>query len=338
QDAGPMCVITGLGAQDVLPEEITQVLLDDPATRQALDVQAAGDLTDAERIAPLDAGLPAYVIYTSGSTGRPKGVVVEHRGIVNRLLWMQDRFGLVADDRVLQKTPSGFDVSVWEFFWPLITGAGLVVARPGGHRDPAYVARLIVRERVTTVHFVPSMLQVFLQEPEAARCGGLRRVVCSGEALPPEVVGRFRQVLDVPLFNLYGPTEASVDVSWWECRTPAGTTVPVGRPVWNTRLYVLDAGLSPVPVGVPGELYISGVQLARGYHDRPGLTAERFVADPFGTPGSRMYRTGDLVRWNTAGEIEYLGRVDDQVKVRGFRIELGEIESVLAGHPDVAQA
>ncbi|WP_344301710.1 amino acid adenylation domain-containing protein, partial [Streptomyces murinus] len=336
-DADPMCVITGLGADGVLPAGSDQVLLDDPATRENLDARASGDLTDAERLASLHTGAPAYVIYTSGSTGRPKGVVVEHRGIVNRLLWMQDRFGLAADDRVLQKTPSGFDVSVWEFFWPLVVGAGLVVARPGGHRDPAYVAEVIAEQRVTTVHFVPSMLQVFLQEPAAARCAGLRRVVCSGEALPPEVVERFRQVLDVPLFNLYGPTEASVDVSWWECQGPLGAVVPIGRPVWNTQLYVLDAGLAPAPVGVAGELYIAGTQLARGYHDRPGLTAERFVADPFGAAGARMYRTGDLVRWNAAGEIEYLGRVDDQVKVRGFRIELGEIESVLAGHPGVAQ-
>ncbi|MEU5442924.1 amino acid adenylation domain-containing protein [Streptomyces griseofuscus] len=337
-DADPMCAITGLGAEGVLPAGSAQVLLDDPATRKALDARASGDLTDAERLAPLHAGAPAYVIYTSGSTGRPKGVVVEHRGIVNRLLWMQDRFGLAADDRVLQKTPSGFDVSVWEFFWPLLVGAGLVVARPGGHRDPAYVAEVIAEQRVTTVHFVPSMLQVFLQEPAAVRCEGLRRVVCSGEALPPEVVERFRQVLDVPLFNLYGPTEASVDVSWWECRGPLGASVPIGRPVWNTRLYVLDAGLAPAPVGVAGELYIAGTQLARGYHHRPDLTAERFVADPYGAPGSRMYRTGDLVRWNTDGQIEYLGRVDDQVKIRGFRIELGEIESALAAHPDIAQA
>ncbi|MEW2624635.1 amino acid adenylation domain-containing protein, partial [Streptomyces sp. NPDC048106] len=336
-DANPMAIITVEDSGVELPADTARILLDGLATRQALSAQASGDLTDSERLAPLHPGVPAYVIFTSGSTGRPKGVVVEHRGIVNRLLWMQDRFGLAADDRVLQKTPSGFDVSVWEFFWPLVVGAGLVVARPGGHRDPAYVAGLIAGQRVTTVHFVPSMLQVFLQEPAAVRCGGLRRVVCSGEALPPEVVERFRQVLDVPLFNLYGPTEASVDVSWSECQTPAGATVPIGRPVWNTRLYVLDAGLSPVPVGVTGELYIAGVQLARGYHDRPGLTAERFTADPFGAPGSRMYRTGDLVRWNTHGEIEYLGRADDQVKIRGFRIELGEIESVLTAHPEVAQ-
>ncbi|MGW3313860.1 amino acid adenylation domain-containing protein, partial [Streptomyces sp. NPDC001073] len=317
EDAAPMCVVT----KEMLAES----------------AQAVADEYDLSVV--VDPGSPAYVIYTSGSTGRPKGVVVEHRGIVNRLLWMQDRFALAADDRVLQKTPSGFDVSVWEFFWPLLTGAGLVVARPGGHRDPEYLASLIAQERVTTVHFVPSMLQVFLQEPAAVQCGDvLRRVVCSGEALPPEAVDRFRQVLDVPLFNLYGPTEASVDVSWWECSAPVGTTVPIGRPVWNTQLHVLDAGLSLVPVGVAGELYIAGLQLARGYHQRPGLTAERFVADPFGAPGSRMYRTGDLVRWNIDGEIEYLGRTDDQVKIRGFRIELGEIETVLATHPDVTQA
>ncbi|MFE2196400.1 amino acid adenylation domain-containing protein, partial [Streptomyces olivaceus] len=317
EDAAPMCVVT----KEMLAES----------------EQAVVDEYDLSVV--VDPGSPAYVIYTSGSTGRPKGVVVEHRGIVNRLLWMQDRFALTADDRVLQKTPSGFDVSVWEFFWPLLTGAGLVVARPGGHRDPEYLVSLIVQERVTTVHFVPSMLQVFLQEPAAARCRGvLRRVVCSGEALPPEAVDRFRQMLDVPLFNLYGPTEASVDVSWWKCSAPTGTTVPIGRPVWNTQLYVLDEGLSPVPVGVAGELYIAGVQLARGYHQQPGLTADRFIADPYGAPGTRMYRTGDLVRWNTDGEIEYLGRTDDQVKIRGFRIELGEIETVLATHPDVTQA
>ncbi|MFG3105126.1 non-ribosomal peptide synthetase, partial [Streptomyces tendae] len=338
KDAAPMCVITVEESGVELPASTVPLVLDAPAVADRKAVLSPENLSDAERLAPLEASTPAYVIYTSGSTGRPKGVMVEHQGIVNRLLWMQDRFALTADDRVLQKTPSGFDVSVWEFFWPLIAGAGLVVARPGGHRDPAYLASLIVQERVTTVHFVPSMLQVFLQEPAAGQCGGLRRVVCSGEALPPEAVDRFHQVLDVPLFNLYGPTEASVDVSWWQCQNPAGTSVPIGQPVWNTQLYVLDAGLSPVPVGVAGELYIAGVQLARGYHHRPGLTAERFVADPFGTPGSRMYRTGDLVRWNAAGEIEYLSRIDDQVKVRGFRIELGEIESVLAGHPDVAHA
>ncbi len=285
-----------------------------------------------------DPSSPAYVIYTSGSTGRPKGVVVPHEGIVNRLLWMQDEYGLTADDRVLQKTPSSFDVSVWEFFWPLITGATLVVARPEGHRDPAYLAGLIREQDVTTVHFVPSMLQLFLEEPAAADCTGLRRVMCSGEALPVALTHRLHDVLTTAeLHNLYGPTEASVDVTAVEI-TPDATSVPIGRPVWNTRTYVLDACLRPVPPGVPGELYLAGTQLARGYLDRPGLTAERFVADPYGAPGTRMYRTGDLARWNADGTIEYLGRTDDQVKVRGFRVEPGEIEGVLSTHPSVAHA
>ncbi|GAA3814321.1 hypothetical protein GCM10022226_39030 [Sphaerisporangium flaviroseum] len=280
---------------------------------------------------------PAYVIYTSGSTGRPKGVVVPHEGIVNRLLWMQEEYGLTAGDRVLQKTPSSFDVSVWEFFWPLITGAALVVARPEGHRDPAYLAGLIRDEQVTTVHFVPSMLRAFLEDPAAARCTGLRRVMCSGEALPAGLAARFHSVLPAELHNLYGPTEASVDVT--AIRVPPGASVvPIGRPVWNTRVYVLDDALRPVPPGAGGELYLAGAQLARGYLDRPGLTGERFVADPYGAPGTRMYRTGDLARWNRDGTLEFLGRADDQVKVRGFRIELGEIEAVLARHETVAHA
>ena len=283
-------------------------------------------------VEPVPAGPrdPAYVIYTSGSTGRPKGVVVPHEGIVNRLLWMQDRYGLTAGDRVLQKTPAGFDVSVWEFFWPLVTGAALVVARPDGHRDPAYLARLIAERRITTAHFVPSMLTAFLAEPSAAGCTGLRRVLCSGEALPARVAERFRELLGAELHNLYGPTEASVDVTSWHVTEPG--PVPIGVPVWNTRLLVLDARLRPVPPGVAGELYLAGVQLARGYLGRPGLTAERFVADPYGAPGSRMYRTGDLVRWTGDGVMEFLGRTDGQVKIRGLRVEPGEIESVLDSH------
>ncbi|MDW4908654.1 amino acid adenylation domain-containing protein [Streptomyces sp. ADMS] len=282
-----------------------------------------------------DPSSPTYVIYTSGSTGRPKGVVVPHEGIVNRLLWMQGEYGLTGDDRVLQKTPSSFDVSVWEFFWPLITGAALVVARPEGHKDPAYLAGLIQEQGITTVHFVPSMLRMFLEEPSAAGCLGLRRVMCSGEALPDELAQRFRAVLPAELHNLYGPTEASVDVTAGQV-TEATGRVSIGRPVWNTRAYVLDGALRPVPPGVAGELYLAGVQLARGYLRRPGLTAERFTADPFGELGSRMYRTGDLARWTTEGTLEYLGRTDDQVKIRGFRIELGEIESVLGRHDTVA--
>ncbi|MFJ8934327.1 amino acid adenylation domain-containing protein [Streptomyces sp. NPDC102365] len=288
--------------------------------------------------AAYDPSSPAYVIYTSGSTGRPKGVVVPQSGIVNRLLWMQDAYGLTGADRVLQKTPSSFDVSVWEFFWPLITGATLVVARPDGHKDPRYLAELIRRQGVTVAHFVPSMLQLFLEEPAAAGCAGLRRVMCSGEALPVPLAHRFHRTLAATeLHNLYGPTEASVDVTAVQVR-PGASSVPIGRPVWNTRVYVLDAALRPVPPGVAGELYLAGAQLARGYLGRAGLTAERFVADPYGEPGERMYRTGDLARWTPDGTVEYLGRTDDQVKIRGFRIELGEIETALARHDTVTQA
>ncbi|MBN6039792.1 non-ribosomal peptide synthase/polyketide synthase [Amycolatopsis sp. 195334CR] len=295
-----------------------------------IDVTAVPEASDALPVVAADQA--AYVIYTSGSTGRPKGVVVSHRSIVNRLQWMQDEYGLTGADRVLQKTPSSFDVSVWEFFWPLMVGAGLVMARPGGHRDPAYLAEVIRRYGVTTIHFVPSMLQAFVLE--ASGCVGLRRVICSGEALPVSLRDEFVRVLPgVGLHNLYGPTEAAVDVTAAEVtRGP----VTIGGPILNTRVYVLDGWLRPVPVGAPGELYLAGVQLARGYLGRPGLTSERFVADPFGE--GRLYRTGDVVRWTDAGQLDYLGRSDDQVKIRGFRIELGEIEAVLDQHPDVTRS
>ncbi|MEU6730598.1 amino acid adenylation domain-containing protein [Nonomuraea wenchangensis] len=281
----------------------------------------------------------AYVIFTSGSTGRPKGVGVSHRAIVNRLRWMQDAFRLTGDDRVALKTPYSFDVSVWELFWPLMTGAGLVVARPGGHADPAYLADLLERESVSTVHFVPSMLDAFLAEPGlGARLGALRTVVCSGEALGAGLAARFAAALpDASLHNLYGPTEAAVDVTWHPYE-PGERTVPIGRPVPNTRLEILDERMNRVPVGVPGTLWIGGVQLARGYVGRPALTAERFVPDPYGPPGGRLYDTGDLARWRPDGEIEYLGRADHQVKIRGMRVELGEIEAALAALPGVRAA
>ncbi len=281
----------------------------------------------------------AYVIYTSGSTGQPKGAMNAHRGIVNRLLWMQRQYGLTADDVVLQKTPFSFDVSVWELFWPLVAGARLVVARPEGHRDPAYLSELIEREGVTTLHFVPSMLQAFLDAGETERCGSVRRVVCSGEALGTEARDRFFARLPrAELHNLYGPTEAAVDVTFHAC-VAGEATVPIGRPVANTRVHVLDGRLGQAPVGIPGELYIAGVQVGRGYHGRPGLTAERFVPDPLAAEaGARMYRTGDRARWLARGEVEYLGRLDEQVKVRGFRIEPGEIESALRRHASVADA
>jgi amino acid adenylation domain-containing protein len=303
----------------------------------------------------------AYVIYTSGSTGTPKGVMNVHRAIVNRLLWMQDTYQLGADDCVLQKTPFSFDVSVWEFFWPLIAGARLVVARPDGHKDPAYMVGLIARSRITTLHFVPSMLRLFLEEPDLSPCGSLRRVICSGETLPLAVQERFFARLGTELHNLYGPTEAAVDVTSWACeRTSARRTVPIGQPIANTQIYLLDRYLQPVPIGTPGELYIGGVQLARGYLGRPNLTAERFVPNPFlatkderrrtndeaeARPGVhrpssfvRLYKTGDLARYQPDGSIEYLGRIDHQVKLRGFRIELGEIEATLRRHPAIADA
>ncbi|MGW7097778.1 amino acid adenylation domain-containing protein, partial [Streptomyces sp. NPDC054874] len=289
------------------------------------------------RIAP---NAPAYVIFTSGSTGRPKGVVVGHDAIHNRLAWMQDTYRLDARDRVLQKTPSGFDVSVWEFFWPLRTGATLVLARPEGHKDPAYLAALIQNTGITTAHFVPSMLQAFLTEPTATGCTGLRRVICSGEALPADTAHRFHtQLPATELHNLYGPTEAAVDVTAHHVRPDnTTTTVPIGRPLHNTRTYILDSALRPVPVGVPGDLYLAGIQLAHGYTHRPALTAERFTANPHSTTGERMYRTGDIARWNHDGTIEYQGRSDDQIKLRGFRIELGDIEAALTSHEHITQA
>ncbi|MFJ6727837.1 amino acid adenylation domain-containing protein [Streptomyces sp. NPDC091281] len=370
-DSGATTVITLAATADRLPEGTDParvLILDAEETGDARgargadgDVADVADVADAVAVGDGEAGEtgeagaavrtagpddPAYLIYTSGSTGRPKGVVVTHRAIVNRLAWMQDAYGLAADDRVLQKTPSSFDVSVWEFFWPLLEGAAVVLARPDGHRDPAYLAGLVRAERVTTMHFVPSMLEAFLQADEvtedASWAASLRRVLSSGEALPVGAAARWHALTGVPLHNLYGPTEAAVDVTHHPfdptAATGTGAAVPIGRPVWNTSLRVLDTALRPVPDGVPGELYLTGVQLARGYHARPGLTAERFTADPYGPPGSRMYRTGDLVRRRADGVVEYLGRTDRQVKLRGNRIELGEIEAALTALPEVAQA
>ncbi|MFF6832025.1 amino acid adenylation domain-containing protein [Streptomyces sp. NPDC012438] len=350
---------------DYPADRVAFVLADSGARTVVTTAEAAGRLpgvpgldtvlVDREEEAPdaprADAGPdhPAYLIYTSGSTGRPKGVAVTHRAIVNRLAWMQGEYGLTADDRVLQKTPAGFDVSVWEFFWALTEGAAVVLARPDGHRDPGYLAELIRAERITSLHFVPSMLAAFVQALEAAPAGPdwaapLRRAFCSGEALSGPDARRWAELTSrpgrgpVPLHNLYGPTEAAVDVTHFPYEGADEPAVPIGRPVWNTRLHVLDSFLRPVPDGVPGELYLAGVQLARGYHGRHALTAERFVADPFGAPGSRMYRTGDLVRRRADGAVEYLGRTDRQVKIRGNRVEPGEIETVLAGLPGVARA
>ncbi|HBZ7579310.1 TPA: enterobactin non-ribosomal peptide synthetase EntF [Klebsiella pneumoniae] len=298
--------------------------------------------------APLALSKPdhtAYIIFTSGSTGRPKGVMVGQTAIVNRLLWMQDRYPLSADDVVAQKTPCSFDVSVWEFWWPFIAGAQLVMAEPEAHRDPQAMQQFFARYGVTTTHFVPSMLAAFVASLDAdsvAACRRLRRVFCSGEALPTELCREWERLTGAPLHNLYGPTEAAVDVSWYPACGPelaavTGSSVPIGWPVWNTGLRILDAAMRPVPPGVAGDLYLTGIQLAQGYLGRPDLTASRFIADPF-APGERMYRTGDVARWLANGAVEYLGRSDDQLKIRGQRIELGEIDRVMSALPDVGQA
>ncbi|MDP9897429.1 amino acid adenylation domain-containing protein [Variovorax boronicumulans] len=281
----------------------------------------------------------AYVIYTSGSTGRPKGAANRHRALHNRLAWMQAAYGLDGGDTVLQKTPFSFDVSVWEFFWPLMTGARLVLANPGDHRDPERLVALIRQHRISTLHFVPSMLLAFLAHEGVETCESLERIVCSGEALPAEAQNAvFQRLPRARLYNLYGPTEAAIDVTHWQCRADGRSQVPIGRPIDGLKTCVLDGALGLVPEGVAGELYLGGVGLGRGYLDRAGLTAERFVADPFDGAGGRLYRTGDLVRWNGEGQLEYLGRIDHQVKVRGFRIELGEIEAQLLAQPEVREA
>lgn len=302
-----------------------------------------------EDAAPLALSQPnhtAYIIFTSGSTGRPKGVMVGQTAIVNRLLWMQNHYPLTADDVVAQKTPCSFDVSVWEFFWPFIAGAKLVMAEPEAHRDPLAMQQFFAQSGVTTTHFVPSMLAAFVASltPKTAResCASLKRVFCSGEALPADLCREWEQLTHTPLHNLYGPTEAAVDVSWYpawgdDLAAVTGNSVPIGYPVWNTGLRILDAMMRPVPFGVAGDLYLTGIQLAQGYLGRADLTASRFIADPF-NPGERMYRTGDVARWLENGAVEYLGRSDDQLKIRGQRIELGEIDRVMQQLPDVEHA
>ncbi|MFV3415782.1 non-ribosomal peptide synthase/polyketide synthase [Pseudomonas nitroreducens] len=331
-DSGVSLLLTQQHLLDRLPASDARLI--------CLDSQWSEIATASEQN-PAIAGSPqnlAYLIYTSGSTGKPKGAGNSHRALVNRLHWMQKAYALDASDRVLQKTPFSFDVSVWEFFWPLMTGAALVVAAPGAHRDPTALRQVIEAGQVTTLHFVPSMLQAFVASGELERCPSLLQVMCSGEALPYELQQQFRQRSSAKLHNLYGPTEAAIDVSFWACdEDNPRHVVPIGRPIDNLRLVLLDERLEPVPQGVAGELYIGGVGLARGYHARPGLTAERFVADPFGS-GERLYRTGDLARQREDGAIEYLGRLDHQVKIRGLRIELGEIEARLQAQPEVSEA
>ncbi len=340
--------IVGAGAAYVpldpsYPQERLRYMIDDASASIVLAQQqvAAWQAEPVAQTLPppvLDAESLAYVIYTSGSTGRPKGAMNRHVAIVNRLEWMQDAYPIGPGDVVLQKTPYSFDVSVWEFFWPLMTGATLAVARPDGHKDPAYLAELIERERVTTLHFVPSMLSVFLETAPVERCRSIKQVIVSGEALPLALTQRFHARMPwAALHNLYGPTEAAVDVTAYTCRWDE-SSIPIGKAITAVQLHVLDAELRRLPVGQTGELYIAGIGLGRGYWRRPDLTAERFVPDPFGPTGSRMYRTGDLAFQRHDGEIEYQGRSDHQVKISGFRIELGEIEETLRRHPGVRDA
>jgi len=283
----------------------------------------------------------AYVIYTSGSTGKPKGAMNPHCAVSNRILWMQDVYQLNESDRVLQKTPFSFDVSGWEFHWPLQVGASLVIAQPEGHKDSSYLVKTIVEQQITTIHFVPSMLQIFLDDPDVQTCISLKRVICSGEALPYELQQRFFEYLDTELYNLYGPTEAAIDVTYWSCNPNSERKiVPIGKPISNIQIYLLDNYLNPVPEGVAGELHIGGIGLARGYFNRPGLTAEKFITNPYqnNTTYTHLYKTGDLARYLSDGNIEYLGRLDNQVKLRGFRIELGEIENFLEQIDSIQQA
>ncbi len=345
-----------------LPEARLLDLCRDAGLRSVVAVAATRGLVEGAGLSVLDAlddavptddvllppsgALPenaAYAIYTSGSTGRPKGVVNAHAGVANRLLWMQAEYGFTGEDRLLQKTPFSFDVSVWELFAPLAAGAALVMARPGGHRDPEYLVEVVARERVTIAHFVPSMLAAFLDARGMERAPTLREVFASGEALTAEHARRFVAQSAAGLNNLYGPTEAAIEVSRWRRAAggPAGP-VTIGSPIANARLYVLDAARRPAPIGVPGELAIGGLPVARGYLGQPAETAERFAPDPFAdawcSPGARIYRTGDLARWRADGEIEYLGRLDHQVKLRGFRVEPGEIEALLRSSPAVGEA
>ncbi|NUS91164.1 MAG: amino acid adenylation domain-containing protein, partial [Nocardia sp.] len=341
ETAAPVCVLTtgdtGISADSALAA----------APVVALDAVDLGGfdpspLTDAERVAPLRAADTAYVIFTSGSTGRPKGVAVPHAAIVNQLRYITGEFGLDSADAILLKTAATFDLSVWEFWAAAVSGGRTVVAEVDGHRDPAYLNALMAREQVTTLTVVPSMLDALAGAGDGL-AGSLRRVLAIGEALPAATAQRMlAESPAVELFNLYGPTEAAVSITTHRVTEADRVSVPIGVPQWNSRVYVLDARLRPVPDGVAGELYLAGAQLAVGYFGRPDLTADRFVADPFAVgsaagAGGRMYRTGDVVRWAAAGELEYVGRSDVQVKVRGFRIELGEIEAALLALPEVAQ-
>ena len=340
EDSGIELLLTQSRLRNALPLTDTDTDTDtDTLLILELDTLDLGDESEHDPQVAVHGENLAYVIYTSGSTGKPKGAANRHRALRNRLQWMQDAYRLDGSDTVLQKTPFSFDVSVWEFFWPLMVGARLALARPGDHRDPVRLVELITAHDVTTLHFVPSMLQAFLGHEGIEACIGLRRVICSGEALSVEAQQAvFKRLPRAALHNLYGPTEAAIDVTHWTCCDDDQNSVPIGQPISGIQTRVLDSGLKPVPQGVAGELYLGGAGLARGYLQRAGLTAERFIADPQGNSGNCLYRTGDLVRWNADGQLEYLGRMDYQIKIRGFRIELGEVEAQLLAQPELREA
>jgi amino acid adenylation domain-containing protein/non-ribosomal peptide synthase protein (TIGR01720 family) len=334
QDAQPQALLTQASLADTLPP------LDAPVLR--LDADWPLIARSSPKPLPPGAGPDnlAYVIFTSGSTGQPKGVMVEHRALTNHMLWMQSAFPLTPDDAVLQKTPCSFDASIWEFYAPWLAGGRLVLARQDGHRDPGYMASEIARQRITVLQVVPTLLELLLDTPAFGACDSLQRVFCGGEVLTAELQARFFETLPAELHNLYGPTEACIDAVVWSCdRAARPPRVPIGRPVANVRCYVVDGRRNPVPIGAAGELLIAGAALARGYRNQPGMTAERFIPDPFDPrPGERVYTTGDLVRYRPDGAIEYLGRLDQQLKVHGHRIETGDIEAALTRHPMVAAA
>ncbi len=340
EDAGLDTVITSSDVFTRTPITSSQALcLNEPDLRVKISSQPFENL-ELYSLGLTSAHL-VYVIYTSGSTGHPKGVMVGHQAIVNRIHWMHEQYGASAQDVFLQKTPFSFDVSVWEFFWPLMAGAQLVIAKPQGHTDPIYLNALVQEKGVTKLHFVPSMLSAMLSGSSLSECQSLQQVFCSGEALAINHVRDFYAALpNSELHNLYGPTEAAVDVSYWAClaQESSHVSVPIGRPINNIQLHVLDKQLQLLPQGVVGELHIGGVGLARGYLNRTELTAEKFIQSPFSDDSAdRLYKTGDLVRWLADGNLEYVGRIDDQVKIRGFRIELGEIESTLLTHKSIIE-
>ncbi len=333
-DVQPVLIISDEEKTGLLPQVDMPV-----ATTGQLLRQGRGDGQSGDPAISIEPGDSAYIIYTSGSTGMPKGAELPHAGVLNRILWMQDEYKLSPKDRVLQKTPYTFDVSVWEFIWPFFAGAALVIAKPEGHKDPRYLRTLIDQTGVTVLHFVPSMLSVFLKTPGVEILSSIRDVICSGEALSKKQEKEFFNAFKTArLHNLYGPTEASVDVTSWQCRRDTGQTeqtVPIGKPIANTQTYIVDKAFNLCPPYVTGELLLGGVQLAKGYWNRKQLTAEKFIPNPFGT--GKVYRTGDLARYRLDGTIEYLGRTDFQVKIRGLRVELGEIEHALLQHEAIQQ-